>query len=86
MASMVVGEVEEDGVGTGFRIHNFSIYHRDIEPREGEKMLCLGGLGGLHGDNIFNSRLEKGVEGGGLATKELKEHKAEEPRATEFDH
>ena len=45
-------------------------------------MLCLGGLGGLHGDNIFDSRLEKAFPGG--AAKELKELKAQEPRARDY--
>jgi hypothetical protein len=42
----------------------------------GDMMLCLGGLRGLHGDNIFKIRLETEVEGG-LATKELIRRRAE---------
>ena len=32
-------------------------HHGSSKAWNGEKMLCLGGLGGLHGDNIF----KKGV-------------------------
>ena len=33
---------------------------------DGEKMLCLGGLGGLHGENIFKKRGWGGGNADGL--------------------
>jgi hypothetical protein len=34
----------------------YDLHHMSSKAWNADKMLCLGGLGGLHGDNIFKKR------------------------------
>ena len=42
----------------------YDLHHSSRRAWNAEKMLCLGGLGGLHGDNIFKKRGWDGNLGG----------------------